>query len=99
VIARWTLDLWTTRRDGYVALRRQFDPQQFFDVDLGEIASDPVGVARRIDDHSGLEWTDAAEHQSRWWHAENPRGKHGAHVHRAEDFGLDNAIIVDRFGG
>ena len=96
-IARWTLDLWATRMDRYVALRRKCDPQQFFDAHFREILSDPVGVARRVYDHFGLQWTDAAERHLRRWHAENPRGKHGEHVYRAEDFGLDNDMVAERF--
>jgi hypothetical protein len=93
----WTVDLWATRMEQYVALRRRYDPRQFFDVHFREVLSDPVGVAQRVYQYFGLEWTEAAARQLRRWQAENPRGKHGEHVHRAEDFGLNDGMIAERF--
>jgi hypothetical protein len=97
-IAQWTVDLWATRMQRYVELRRQCDPKQFFDVQFREVLSDPVGVAQRVYAYFGIDWTAEAEQALRRWHAENPRGKHGEHVHRAEDFALRQDMIAERFG-
>lgn len=96
-IAQWTVDLWATRMERYVELRRQYDPKQFFDVHFREVLSDPVGVAKRVYAYFGIRWTEEAEHALRRWQAENPRGKHGEHAHRAEDFALHEDRIAERF--
>lgn len=96
-IARWLLDLWATRLERGLEVRRERDPQSFFDLHLREVLSDPVGAVRRIYDHFGLEMTPEAERRFRDWKDENPKGKYGEHRYRAEDFGLTDDGIADRF--
>jgi hypothetical protein len=97
-IARWLSDLWATRLERGLAVRRERPPQQFFDLHLREILADPAGAVRRIYDRFGIAMTDAAERRFRAWKDENPRGRYGEHRYRAEEFGLTDDAIAERFG-
>jgi hypothetical protein len=97
VVAEWLLDLWSRRLHDGMEARRKYDSAQFFDLHFREILADPVGAARRIAAHFGIEMSDAAETAMRAWHANNPQGKHGEHHYRAEDFGLTEDAIAARF--
>ncbi len=97
-VARWLLDLWAARLNRGLEVRREHDSKQFFDLHLREILADPVGAVRRVYDHFGIAMTPAAEQRLRAWKDDNPRGKHGEHRYRAEDFGLTDALVAERFG-
>lgn len=62
---------------------------RFVDVHFRELLADPIAVARRIYAAAERDLTPAAENAMRAYLAANPRGKHGAHTYRLEDFGLD----------
>jgi hypothetical protein len=97
-VARWLLELWATRLERGLEVRRERDPKCFVDLHLREVLSDPVGAVKRIYTHFGIEMTEDAERRFRNWKDENPKGKYGEHRYRAEDFGLSDDIIADRFG-
>jgi len=96
-IARWQLELWASRLEDALAIRRERDPHQFYDLQFHEIVSDPVGAVRRMYEHFDVPLTDEGlAGLSR--HADaNPRGKHGEHRYRAADFELTDALMHDRF--
>jgi hypothetical protein len=56
-----------------------------------------VGAIARTYAHFGFDWTPEAERRMRAWHASNPQHKHGGHQYRAEDFGLSEDAIAERF--
>ena len=62
---------------------------RFVDVHFPELNADPLAIVQRIYDTAGRELTRDAEARMRSFLAANPRGKHGAHRYRPEDFGLD----------
>jgi hypothetical protein len=97
-VARWLLELWATRLERGLEVRRERDPKCFVDLHLREVLADPVGAVKRIYDHFGIEMTAEAERRFRNWKDENPKGKYGEHRYRAEDFGLSDDAIADRFG-
>ena len=78
-------------------MRRRLGPDRFFDVDQREIAADSVGVAHRIAGHFGFALSDTALAAMRRFRDANPRGRHGEHAYRPEDYGLSAAAIRDRF--
>ena len=96
-VARWLLDLWAARLERGLEVRRARGPKCFFDLHLREILANPVGAVTRIYEHFGIEMTAAAAQRFRAWKDENPRGKYGEHRYRAEDFGLTDDMIADRF--
>jgi hypothetical protein len=78
---------------------------RFVDVQFRDLNEDPVAVVRRIYEVADRELTPAAEAAMRAFLAANPRGKHGSHDYRLEDFGLDLAerrralaFYCERFG-
>ncbi len=96
-VGRWLLELWATRLDRGLEVRREHDPKSFMDLHLREILSNPVGAVKRIYDHFGVEMTPDAEQRLRSWKDDNPKGKYGEHRYRAEDFGFSDDYIADRF--
>ncbi len=64
---------------------------QFVDVQFGELMADPIGTVQRIYAAAGRHLSAPAEQAMRAFLAANPRGKHGVHNYRLEDFGLDAA--------
>jgi hypothetical protein len=67
------------------------DPEQVIDIQFRDFMADPFGMIREIYDHFGLEYSAEAEARMRDHLAENPAGKHGKHVYRFADTGLDLA--------
>jgi hypothetical protein len=69
----------------------------FIDVHYRDLVKDPVGVVEQLCAKLGVAWDDGTrEHLTRWL-ANNRQHKHGKHVYLAEDFGLDEAAIAERF--
>jgi hypothetical protein len=77
--------------------RAAIGEHRFIDVSQGQVEEDPVGTAERIYGFAGLELSDDVKVQMHDWAAANRRGSRGAHVYRAEDFGLTNEGIRDTF--
>jgi hypothetical protein len=96
-IAAWLLDLWATGMEHGIEVRRSRDSSQFFDLHFSEVLADPIGSVKRVHAHFGLDMTEEAEARLRSWHAENPQGKHGEHRYAADDFGLTDRVIADRY--
>jgi hypothetical protein len=96
-IAEWQLDLWARGMEHALEVRRERDSAQFFDLHFREVLADPVGAVKRVYDYFHVEMTDEAEHGMRKWRADNPPGKHGEHRYRAEEFGLTDEAMAERF--
>ena len=77
-----------------VMLRRSLEgraglpAERFVDVAFRDLVADPMAVVRRIYAAAGFALRADAEAAMRAWLAANPRGKHGDHRYRLEDFGL-----------
>jgi hypothetical protein len=96
-IGRWQLEMWAGLMERGIEKRRAMPPERFFDLHHAELLADPVGSVRRLYDHFGLELSPEAERAMRAWHAVNPTGKHGEHHYRAEEFGLSEGVLRERF--
>jgi len=68
---------------------RPLGDQRFVDVMFPDLLADPIGETKRIFDAAGRELAPDTERSMRAWLEANPRGKHGSHRYRLEDFGLD----------
>ncbi len=80
-------------------LRRRRNGRGFIDVEFDALAADPLAVVRRIYAELGLEPSAATEREMRRRLAAHPQDRHGAHRYRAEDFGLREDTIRERFRG
>lgn len=96
-IAEWQLGVWAGAMENGMKVRRERGETQFFDLYFREIVSDPVSAIRRIYEHFGLEFGAEAQRRMRAWHEANPQGKHGEHRYTAEEFGLSEAKMAERF--
>ena len=72
-------------------------PQPVYDVYYEGLVADPIGTAREVYDHFGLEWPENHEQRLQAYVRQNPKDKHGQHLYRAEDFGLTDDVIAHRF--
>jgi hypothetical protein len=91
------LEFWASGALRALSVRRNSDPQQFFDLDFREIDADPFAAVERIYAHFGYELAPEARRAMRRHCDANPRGKHGAHAYGAEEFGLEPGRIRERF--
>jgi len=92
-----TQRLWERAIRGTLAVRERSDPGQFYDLQFRDFVADPLGSIRAIYDHFELEWSPVAEAAMREWQAHAPRGKHGTHHYRFEDWGLCEESLREAF--
>ena len=86
---------WLAR--GLDTRRRMNDESRFFDVHWGEFQRDPLDVVLRLYAHFDLPIGDESLSRIQSFLAENPRGKHGKHDYRFEDYGLDRDEERERY--
>ena len=89
----------------FMRARDEFGDELFVDVGQPELSVDPVGVARRVYDHAGLELTDEVAAAMADWSEQNRAGSRGEHRYTLEEYGLTEAMIraefaeyLDRYG-
>jgi hypothetical protein len=93
----WQLEMWSELVTAGIEQRRALDASRCFDIQFPDLVRDPVSQVRGVYQHFGIELSEAAEGRMRAWHADNPQGKHGGHRYTAEQFGLSEAGIRERF--
>ncbi len=96
-LGRWQLELWSSRLNDGVAVRRELDDGRFFDLHFDDVQSDPVAAVRRMYEHFDISMSEEGEERMRAWRQENPPGKYGRHEYTAADFGLDDRVMLDAF--
>jgi len=67
------------------------------DVHHRHVLRDPIGTLRRIYEHFDWPWSGHAEAAIRAWSEAHPRGRDGVHRYAAEEYGLTEARIAERF--
>ena len=91
------LDFYATSLERGLAARATCAPDRFLDVHHDAIAEDPLGVAERVYAHAALPLGGAA-HEALAAHARShPKGAHGEHRYRLEDYGLTAEAVRARF--
>jgi hypothetical protein len=96
-IGAWQLEMWSALVSAGVDQRRAADPSRFFDIQFPDLVRDPISQARAAYEHFGIGLSEEAQSRMRAWQAQNPQGKHGGHRYSAEQFGLSEAAIRERF--
>jgi hypothetical protein len=96
-IAREQLEVWAAGAERAIAVRREHDPAQFFDLHFRDFTADPIGAVRRVYTHFGLTLAPDREAALRRWQERHPAGGEGTHRHSIEDVGLARGEILDRF--
>ncbi len=81
-----------------LAARDRLDPRRFLDVDYRAFVADPLGTARGVYGHFGLERTPDVEAALAAWAREHTQGKHGAHRYSLDEYGLSGEAVRERLG-
>jgi len=76
---------------------RRTNPGAVHDVYYGQLLADPVGVVRGVYERFGLAWPQAHEEKLAAYLREHGQHKYGVHRYSAEDFGLTDGVIAERF--
>jgi len=92
-----TADTWELGLRRTVAFRDAGREARFFDVGFGALQADPLGTVRGLYTWLGEELTPVAEQRMQAWWEANPKDKHGVHVYRPEDYGIDLEALRERF--
>jgi hypothetical protein len=94
---RSTLALWEHSIFTMMKAREGRDPKQFYDLPFERFVRDPLAAIEDIYAHFDLDYSSEADLAIRAFRADNPKGKHGAHTYTAEQWGLDENEIAERF--
>jgi hypothetical protein len=91
------LDFYATSLERGLAARDTAPAELFLDVHHDAIASDPLAVAEAVYAHAGVPLEGAAREALVDHARANPRGAHGTHRYRLEDYGLSRDQVRERF--
>ena len=96
-LGRTHSELWS------IGLRRMMaagdqQPERFYDVEFGELNTDPIGVVRGVYEWAGLVLDPHSERKMKDWLDTHSEGKSGVHRYSAEQFGLSPETIKRQYG-
>jgi hypothetical protein len=91
------LEHWAEGMRQAMAGREALGEDRFTDVGQRELEADPIGVAERIYDFTGVELASDVRDAMSTWARDNRRGSRGVHRYRPEDFDLSAAGVTDAF--
>jgi hypothetical protein len=88
---------WHTALQRLVAFRDRGNEGRFFDIQFGEMQSEPLGAMRRLYEWLGEDLSPDVEKRMTAWWDENARERHGSHRYRAETYGIDFDRVRQQF--
>jgi hypothetical protein len=91
------LDTWAEALSRAIRFRDRIGEDRFADVVFADLVADPVSAVERAYARLGLPFAESARVGMAEWARANPRGRHGVHRYRLEDFGLDVPKVRERF--
>ena len=100
-IGRDWMDMLRIYTRTFEADRARLEPQfpgQFLDVRHDDFVADPWPVIQRIYALRGEPLGEEGRASMAQWLAEHPRGKHGKHEYRLEDYGIAREDVEELFG-
>ncbi|RLQ23057.1 sulfotransferase [Seongchinamella sediminis] len=80
-----------------LAARERLDPALFVDCSQQQLVDDPMAVVERVYRQFSMPLDDDARAAFRAHIDANPKGKHGRHEYRLEEYGLTRELIDRRF--
>ncbi len=98
-IGRTLLETFDVMIERTIAYRAKHGEDSICDVQYVDMMADPIGEIKRIYAHFGEELSSAAEQAMHDFMDNNPKGKHGKHSYNLEDYGLNEAMIKERYQG
>lgn len=91
------MNFYATSLERGLATRDQCDPARFIDVNHDDFVNDSIAVVERIYRHFDLPVGKAARQALDAHIAANPKGRHGKHEYKLEDWGLSQEDVLTRF--
>jgi hypothetical protein len=92
------VDFWCEALKRAIDYRDTAGDSRFADISFADLQSDPVSAIGKAYGKLGLEFSGEAERQMVEWRTKNPPGAHGSHEFSLDEFGLDKAMVRERFG-
>jgi hypothetical protein len=93
------VDDWDRALRRFLAFRDRVGEERFYDIAFTDMQTDPVGSVRGLYDWLGEELTpETAAAMQEWWDgSQEDRSAGGGHKYTAEEFGLDDDELHERF--
>jgi hypothetical protein len=91
------MNFYATSLERGLATRDQCDPARFIDVNHDDFVDDALGTVERIYEHFALPIGTGAREALETHIAANPKGRHGKHEYKLEDWGLSQEDVLKRF--
>lgn len=76
---------------------RATHPDRICDIYYTDLVADPIDTMQRIYAYFDMPWSEDNSRRLQTYISKNPKGRHGSHRYQAEDFGLTDAEIAERF--
>lgn len=96
-IGQRCLDFWSRGMEMALRARDRLGEDRFADVYNRDLVADPVATFERLYDRLGMSIDDALRARLEDYHRRNAKGAHGEHRYTAEEFGLSEDKINERF--
>lgn len=97
-VGRYALELAERGLEVMEGGRAKLSKAQIIDVRYRDFVADPSATVKELVRRLGGAWNPGVEHRVEDWMAAHPKGKGGHHRYSLDQFGLDEAALVDRFG-
>lgn len=92
--------LWSLGLEKTLKFRRDHPEleNRFMDLPYEELTQDPVAAVEKIHGRFDLQFNQEVCDHVKDYLAAHPKGKHGTHRYRLEDYGLNSGQVGERFG-
>jgi hypothetical protein len=80
-----------------VRTQREYPQAKFYEMYFDDFSRDQFGQVEKVYEAFDIPMTDEAADRMRKFIAENPKGVHGEHVYREEDYGINPEEIREMF--
>ncbi len=96
-LGRRVLEFLAGQMDHSMEIRKHIDPGHILDVQYVDFVNDTMSVVDNIYQHLSLPYPDTVRDAIATYVDDHPRGKHGSHDYKLEEFGLTEQQVLDRF--
>ena len=96
-MGRRVLENLGAQMDHSMATRERISPERILDVQYSDFMDDTMAVVDGMYRHLSLPYPDTTRSAIAAYVDAHPRGKHGSHDYKLEEFGLTEQQVLDRF--
>jgi Sulfotransferase family len=96
-IGRQNLETWRTSIERLIDFRDRGNEHRFCDLSFAAVQHDPMAAVDDLYAALGDDLGDDARQRMADWWAESSKERSGPHHFRAEDYGLDPAVVREQF--